>query len=514
MDDQPPPPPPLLPKKRGRKPKIRIDEEKGGNDTIAGGGGNGNGNGSAVDVLSGGSGTKDENDIVPKKRGRKCKEKVYKTTMYDKPIRLFSSKSKKRLGENENNKSKSGSVMHTVIHLPLKQRHDEILLNNVVESNSTPINGGDGSGGGGSNNTQRPHIDYKNKVIVSEEPDTPLTELEISNSMHKRDKETTEITYLVKHNIEMQNQNQAHQHDHQYPSTSSSSSHHHQQQQQESEFDELMFEMLKHKSSNELYTLQCAIQKKIQEETDIDKFFKSDDYVRNISSTMGSSSGGGSGAVSDPPPLSLENNSRETKIKSTRKVKSPPLDVTQSPPPPTSLPLPPLTTTTSGQCQTINFTYSEGMNVKCWWCRHLIDEDVIPFPLPTRYDQAKDKFKTTGYFCSPNCALAYNNDTGKCENNYLIIFFVRKLYDPESNINVKNLVAAPHWKTLKEYGGTLDIAEFRQAFYDHTQFEIMEYPMISHSVIIEKTTVPKTAGDKMRLKRTRPPLLARVQQTF
>lgn len=296
-------------------------------------------------------------------------------------------------------------------------------------------------------------IDYKRKIIVPEEPDKPITEKEYNDSISKRDMETSGLEKYISLNKTVQDLKPGTY----FPSGQS-------QPQSQSNIEKVL-QILEDPSltTNDLREVFAKIKNNI----DLDTFLSSnnfrtdaqtnpkfetllDDTVRQSSFDYTASCGGGSGDIR-----------------------------------------------------------------KCWWCTHPIPEGIIPFPLPVNYNHATKKFKTKGYFCSPNCAMAYNNNSGKSGDNYLIIYFVRMQYDPESNISVKNLFPAPHWKTLKEYGGTLGIEEFRDSFYDHTTFEVLEYPMISHHILVEKTTVPKNhAEGGLRLKRTKPPPLTRVQQTF
>ena len=76
----------------------------------------------------------------------------------------------------------------------------------------------------------------------------------------------------------------------------------------------------------------------------------------------------------------------------------------------------------------------------------------------------EDYYQTDGIFCSFNCCKAFIND-----NKH------KRLYDYSNNLLTKMyndlmktksviISPAPHWRTLKEYGGNLDINSFRNTF--------------------------------------------------
>ena len=143
----------------------------------------------------------------------------------------------------------------------------------------------------------------------------------------------------------------------------------------------------------------------------------------------------------------------------------------------------------------------EKTDVKCWWCRHHFD--WFPLGCPLKYvasqlektyfsDITKDKYtikenisrdkrsffennnnpkinilereyyEVDGFFCSFNCCLAFinenkNNSIYKHSKNLLkkIYFDIFKMY-PE------NFIPSPSWKLLKDYGGKLNIEEYRK----------------------------------------------------
>jgi hypothetical protein len=146
----------------------------------------------------------------------------------------------------------------------------------------------------------------------------------------------------------------------------------------------------------------------------------------------------------------------------------------------------------------IDFGSLEGY--KCFWCRNVCPPEKTPVGCPTKYispvvyrnyfsEINKEKFvvkesclktdkivvsddiavenndyyESDGIFCDLSCALAFVRDNKKnplyAESELLIHRIAGKKVEP-----------APHWRLLKEYGGILDIKEFRDSFH-HTEFQ-------------------------------------------
>jgi hypothetical protein len=121
----------------------------------------------------------------------------------------------------------------------------------------------------------------------------------------------------------------------------------------------------------------------------------------------------------------------------------------------------------------IDFGSLEGY--KCFWCRNVCPPEKTPVGCPTKYispvvyrnyfsEINKEKFvvkesclKTDKIVVSDDIAVE-NNDY-YAESELLIHRIAGKKVEP-----------APHWRLLKEYGGILDIKEFRDSFH-HTEFQ-------------------------------------------
>jgi hypothetical protein len=146
----------------------------------------------------------------------------------------------------------------------------------------------------------------------------------------------------------------------------------------------------------------------------------------------------------------------------------------------------------------------EKTSIKCFWCRHNFDSTPIGCPL--RYVQSqiektytseitkdkysikenigkssfdvrdeendcieykiydKDYYETDGVFCSFNCMLTFiieNKMNPMYKNSRLLMY---KLYFDIFGLYPKDLIPAPHWRLIDEYGGPLTITEYRKSF--------------------------------------------------
>lgn len=106
-------------------------------------------------------------------------------------------------------------------------------------------------------------------------------------------------------------------------------------------------------------------------------------------------------------------------------------------------------------------------DVCCWYCFHPFDS--IPVPLPIKYDDRRNIFDVMGYFCSFGCAKTYNLNrlsVGKDRACTLLSLLKWKILLRNSRKpaigGVKYSVkAAPNRNTLKMFGGSKTIEEFR-----------------------------------------------------
>ncbi len=96
----------------------------------------------------------------------------------------------------------------------------------------------------------------------------------------------------------------------------------------------------------------------------------------------------------------------------------------------------------------------------CWWCVHPFPEGLKhAIHAPTGYDDRLDRFTTRGNFCSWACAKAWIGDKNMARSGewqqFLGQMRLRSLGRHES------CWPAPKRETLKIFGGTMTIEEFR-----------------------------------------------------
>jgi hypothetical protein len=148
-------------------------------------------------------------------------------------------------------------------------------------------------------------------------------------------------------------------------------------------------------------------------------------------------------------------------------------------------------------------------NTKCWWCKNSFNTPNLM--LPENYSNGI--FYCIGNFCSFNCKKAYNidlNDINVWKRESLINLEYYLTYG-----RYKEIIPAPSWLILKEFGGFLSITEFRKNFDTNSnEFILLQPPLISRQMQIEesyKKTTPISSIDKLfsnipsySLKRSKP----------
>jgi len=121
---------------------------------------------------------------------------------------------------------------------------------------------------------------------------------------------------------------------------------------------------------------------------------------------------------------------------------------------------------------------------KCWWCRYNYSTPTVE--LPEHY--YNNTFYNIGYFCSYNCAIAFNidiNDENVSKRHSLLHLHYIKTYN--EHLCVK---PSPSWKILKDYGGSIDIDEYRNNFIiNKTNYLYLKPPIISRISYVEKVPI-------------------------
>lgn len=147
----------------------------------------------------------------------------------------------------------------------------------------------------------------------------------------------------------------------------------------------------------------------------------------------------------------------------------------------------------------IHIYESEFKNSKCWWCKNHFKSH--PLGLPKCY--SNEKFLLEGNFCSFNCMLSYSIDIGDNEHwkrKSLINYFYYKTYG-----KYKNILPAPHWKSLEDFGGPLTIEQFRNdLILNSKEYLLLEPPIIPRTTYTEELARKKSSNNKYVLKRSKP----------
>ena len=120
-------------------------------------------------------------------------------------------------------------------------------------------------------------------------------------------------------------------------------------------------------------------------------------------------------------------------------------------------------------------------DILCWWCCHKYDNQTYGIPIK----KDGNKYITKGYFCSLNCAKSYNNneniDLKEKQNRNIMIEILNKDIGVE-----KKVKSAPPRETLKIFGGTLKIEDFRD---NKKVMKIIYPPLITIIPYIEEITI-------------------------
>ena len=122
-------------------------------------------------------------------------------------------------------------------------------------------------------------------------------------------------------------------------------------------------------------------------------------------------------------------------------------------------------------------------NLVCWWDTCAFN--TLPFFIPEIYHQ--NKFHVFGYFCSPQCAAAYNQSMNdyKVNDRYSLI---KKLHSMLHNIDIEvNIDYAPPREILTKFGGSKSIEEYRKILtVNNKEFKLLMPPLVPIITYIEE----------------------------
>jgi hypothetical protein len=123
-------------------------------------------------------------------------------------------------------------------------------------------------------------------------------------------------------------------------------------------------------------------------------------------------------------------------------------------------------------------------DVWCWYCCHPFDTQ--PLPMPIKYDDRRDIFHVMGTFCSWPCMKAANSESNSVLKNVdamnITLFYKR------CTGKLGRVRPAPPRVTLRAFGGTMTIEEFRRASDNEVLYRVLPAKMIVHHAAIEETS--------------------------
>ena len=142
----------------------------------------------------------------------------------------------------------------------------------------------------------------------------------------------------------------------------------------------------------------------------------------------------------------------------------------------------------------------------CWWCCHCFDNTPIYLP----ENKLDNHYYMYGYYCSFNCAMAYNVDM----NDYKIwdrSSYLNQLYYKLNN-KYKKIRPAPSKYCLDIFGGSMNIDTFREKFIDtECDYRLIIPPLKSIIPVMEEKQINlnnkasfNKLSDNLVLKRKKP----------
>lgn len=158
------------------------------------------------------------------------------------------------------------------------------------------------------------------------------------------------------------------------------------------------------------------------------------------------------------------------------------------------------------KCSISMIDYKKANYYNCFWDRHPLPNNIQHLGCPIKYvphqivktycsEISKDKYTinenvpknklkeldtedkrltikekgyymTDGAFCSFNCCMAYINDMTLAQKSLYrdAKTLLLRIYNELNDKKINKIEAAPHWRTLYEYGGNMSIEQFRDSF--------------------------------------------------
>jgi hypothetical protein len=146
----------------------------------------------------------------------------------------------------------------------------------------------------------------------------------------------------------------------------------------------------------------------------------------------------------------------------------------------------------------------------CWWCCHEFGGEALK--MPYKYDDRRNKFYTSGHFCSWSCMKSFAIDKHGISRGGIIcgniIMMRKKMYN-----QIGSIKPAPNRFSLKEFGGDLTIEQFREnQTVDVTKPKEIEtnpvvnnaIPFVSNTKKMDEIKNASSNNSALKLKRNKP----------
>ena len=127
---------------------------------------------------------------------------------------------------------------------------------------------------------------------------------------------------------------------------------------------------------------------------------------------------------------------------------------------------------------------------KCLNCNYSTDNISTKISIPLKY--CSGIFYIYGNYCSYECAARYILDTYNDKNMWDIYSLLNLYYNICNNTIGEKVSPAPSKLLLKEFGGTMEIDEYRITLNSHNIYDIYQPPIIPikhRSNLLENKTV-------------------------
>jgi hypothetical protein len=146
----------------------------------------------------------------------------------------------------------------------------------------------------------------------------------------------------------------------------------------------------------------------------------------------------------------------------------------------------------------------------CWWCCHSFDGTSLS--MPYKYDDRRNKFYTSGHFCSWSCMKSFAIDKYGVSKGGIICgnmsLMRKRLFNQLGHIK-----PAPNRFLLKEFGGDLSIDDFRMNQTEDVTvpekvaqepYKDVIIPFVSNTKKMDEIKNATSNNNALKLKRNKP----------